>query len=1053
LGLIAMRVIADGNNEMGDTLTRLAVDLFHTLGYENCRINVHKTGRELDIKAEHAYEKRTLIAECKAHRSPIGGSDINKFVGVLDAERRLLTGQREVVGYFVSVSGFRETAREQELEIGGGRVQLIDGDQIVERIVRSNIVIAPEKAAEAAGRFYSSIGVEAELRRIDLIAHPLGWLWGVYFSQGSDEAKSACLIYADGQIVPNSVAAKFNIPNVQILAPPDYHPAERERIISQIYLEHIINEYGVITLEGLPVDREVGSRSFQLEDLYIPLQLLEAQSNETVNPESTEDTDQSAIAADGDADADAKISLGTALSLKQNVSVLGPPGSGKSTLIKRLAVAYAEHSRLNDSQDDLPGEDWFPIVVRCRHVSDLADQPFHAILEASISWTERSDLIPDFMSFLGILLPAGRVLLLVDGLDEIANTSMRARFIGQLRTFLSRYPQTRLVMTSREVGFRQIAGSVYSMCMPYKVAELDDDAIRELVLAWHRQVMGNEPSVLERAYNLVDVITSNDRVTRLAGNPLLLTTLLLVQRWAGQLPRKRTILYQKAIEVLLMTWNVEGHEPMDLDEALPQLGYAAYHMMLSKETSISAGSLAALFRDARTEMPELLAYSRVSVQNFLSRVEERSSVLILSGYADIDGELSPVYEFKHLTFQEYLAAQAIVNRWVSTSEQAKSPAQLLAPVLHIPEWSEVVTLAAVLNGRGGAETVRNLMRFLHGRSSPNTSREVLWGNLLGCLSDDVPIAPDLAEEAIKSLLASPEPEEDRPGADGYMRTMQMCAQLKGGRYFETLKNVGYEACANDVEPVELWATLLERTAETEILESSLLNQAIIQLIDKNLLASSIGDRIWGTALLMNMAYRNDRSVSSLGNREPLSQTDARALRRSLDYIAQNLVAEGDIHNTFTFIQIWALAWGGPRLTRNKERISRLRAFLFQRWFESTDAELSRYTAWAFSTAPLVGDLSVSIDHKLRADFVRGAWQGRQPRSAMRLSSGNRVFKQSAIIAGVMFKDVWPRDTLCEMTIALYQRASEYDRKTLRAFARSILRTLGPEGAKYLKELD
>src|ERR1700733_9665804 len=110
-----LRVIADDNNSKGDTLSRLLADLFETLGYDDCRINIHKTGRELDIKGRHAFEGRTLVAECKAQQRPVGGDDINKFVGVVDAERRTAK-QSSVHGYFVSISGYTESAREQEEE-------------------------------------------------------------------------------------------------------------------------------------------------------------------------------------------------------------------------------------------------------------------------------------------------------------------------------------------------------------------------------------------------------------------------------------------------------------------------------------------------------------------------------------------------------------------------------------------------------------------------------------------------------------------------------------------------------------------------------------------------------------------------------------------------------------------------------------------------------------------------------------------------------------------------------------------------------------------------
>lgn len=107
-----IRLLGSTNNERGDLFTRLTKDLFFALGYDDLRLNIHKTGREVDLQGQHRLEPRRVVAECKAHASAIGGDDLNKFLGVLTRERKL-GGSTPVSGYFVSLSGFTESAVEQ----------------------------------------------------------------------------------------------------------------------------------------------------------------------------------------------------------------------------------------------------------------------------------------------------------------------------------------------------------------------------------------------------------------------------------------------------------------------------------------------------------------------------------------------------------------------------------------------------------------------------------------------------------------------------------------------------------------------------------------------------------------------------------------------------------------------------------------------------------------------------------------------------------------------------------------------------------------------------
>src|SRR4051794_39197013 len=77
-------------------------------------------------------------------------------------------------------------------------------------------------------------------------------------------------------------------------------------------------------------------------------------------------------------------------------------------------------------------------------------------------------------------LQAGRVLLLVDGLDEIHEDADRSTFVEHLEAFLGQYPNIRLVVTSREAGFSLVAPCLTRFCERWRVAPLTEAAITTL---------------------------------------------------------------------------------------------------------------------------------------------------------------------------------------------------------------------------------------------------------------------------------------------------------------------------------------------------------------------------------------------------------------------------------------------------------------------------------------------------------------------------------------------------------------------------------------------
>ncbi len=126
---IAIRILERDNNRRGDLFGRLMSDLFLSLGYDDVRLNIARSGREIDIEAEHRVERRLAMAECKALKAKAGGKEINAFAGKLRPERRKRPGG-SITPHFISLSGFTETSVDQEDESGEDAIILIDGSRI-----------------------------------------------------------------------------------------------------------------------------------------------------------------------------------------------------------------------------------------------------------------------------------------------------------------------------------------------------------------------------------------------------------------------------------------------------------------------------------------------------------------------------------------------------------------------------------------------------------------------------------------------------------------------------------------------------------------------------------------------------------------------------------------------------------------------------------------------------------------------------------------------------------------------------------------------------------
>ncbi|PKN68616.1 MAG: hypothetical protein CVU54_14230 [Deltaproteobacteria bacterium HGW-Deltaproteobacteria-12] len=949
-----IEILENDSNKKGDLFGRLMSDFFHALGYDEPRLNIHKSGREIDLTSQHRTEQKIAIAECKAHSESIGGADINKFVGVIDAEKRKLKKDKALkgynaVGYFISLSGFRETAIEQENDCDNKRVILIKPEKIVTELVRGKILVSFE---EAVGCLSSTVPKLTLINHADLVASNKGWVWAFYYSNSNGQKPSHfALVHAEGKplfrdlaeeiisidINLNKVFEGLALLNKEESTDTMQHNLKETGIK---YFKYLENELGEIHFEGLPTDKEAGSVKVKLENIFVPLHLNKSQ--------------QSKKRTELDFDESKREGIGDILNKHSKLAILAKPGGGKSTLIKRIAIAYAFPERRKLINDKLPEKILFPIFLRCRELGEKVTLSITEIINAISTRAEINSCADEFSILVSKSLQQGTALLLIDGLDEIAEDKNRISFVNQLRTFVATYPTINIIVTSREAGFRVVADFLATYCENYTVSNLIESEIKELCIKWHKAIIDESANTAKEANKLSELIMKDNRIKALAKNPLLLTTLLFVKRWAGYLPTKRSVLYQEMIKLLLVTWNVEGHEILDIEEAEPQLAFVAYWMTKQGQQTITADELNSCLIEARKQMPEILGYTNVSPSEFIKRVESRSSLLIMSGYKRLDsGNTTAVYEFLHLSFQEYLTAKAIVKRFIPKCDSEKKVVDIIKPNINSENWKEVIPLAAVLLERDTKDLIECLIsesKIVASKDKKErTKQDKLAPSLLGsCLANEIQISPDLLGTAIEWYAKNTYSVRDGGNTEIILKNKF------GTTFRKRIKECFIEKYDDKyVFPV---GSIL---ADIFIID---VNSQEKKLAIKNAILSTLRsekkeDKCSAILGMMNYAFGLARPYKS----EKQSISDYEAIFDNM----LDLLKTNDPHYHFSIC--WCLAWSGQaNIFPDKLRIP-FTTYLVKLWIKSGEQNMQRVTSWALSEilTPSIPKNKISKIQKLK----------------------------------------------------------------------------------------
>ncbi|MFM9048235.1 MAG: NACHT domain-containing protein, partial [Cyanobium sp.] len=342
----------------------------------------------------------------------------------------------------------------------------------------------------------------------------------------------------------------------------------------------------------------------------------------------------------------------------KHLVILGDPGSGKSSLLRYLAVRWAQHSDTSH----------IPLLIELRQYirSKQGDEckDFLDFVHRGSQWVGHLDQL-ELVSW----LEQGKVILLLDGLDEIVDRPLRGMVIKQIHSFTQRFSAITILITSRVHDYGSAIQELsHAGFFHYRLEDLDLGQIKDFLERWHEATYGPGIEKYHKRERLLAAIGRSKAIQELAANPLLLTLMAILNR-AQELPRDRTHLYEKASEVLLHQWDVEAkllHSlklksyPIEISfrDKRAMLRRVAFAMQNSNKglagNVISHDALHACLKEFLQQVKE--APNAPSIADLMiEQLRERNFVLCFLG--------GDQYGFVHRTFLEYYCASEITYRF------------------------------------------------------------------------------------------------------------------------------------------------------------------------------------------------------------------------------------------------------------------------------------------------------------------------------------------------------------------------------------------------------
>nr|VFJ57322.1 MAG: NACHT domain-containing protein [Candidatus Kentron sp. FM]VFK11812.1 MAG: NACHT domain-containing protein [Candidatus Kentron sp. FM] len=385
--------------------------------------------------------------------------------------------------------------------------------------------------------------------------------------------------------------------------------------------------------------------------------------------------------------------------------LLGDPGAGKSSLVRYLALAWADRTEGDEPESPVP------LVVELEAYGRwqrAGPKGFLRYLEEALGWHGWPP------GLLARWFREGRAALLLDGLDEVFDPVGRRAVLDDIQRFAGEYPDVPVLVTSRVVGYQpqrlRDAGFRHFM-----LQDLNTRQIGDFIQRWHTETFDDTEQGAAKRARLEKAIKGSKPIALLAGNPLLLTLMAILNR-NQELPRDRADLYEQASRLLLHQWDTERAlvEFPGLGDDIGPREKAAILRRVAEHMQASPGGLKGNLLDGKSLEGIIEGYlgeelhlkpAQAAAWAVVEHLRERNFILCFVG--------ADSYAFVHRTFLEYFCAAGFVHRFEKEkSLTVEDLIQLFDEHYRDDGWREVLRLIC---GQIDERFVGRIVEHLAGR--------------------------------------------------------------------------------------------------------------------------------------------------------------------------------------------------------------------------------------------------------------------------------------------------------------------------------------------------